>query len=423
MRSNISMLESINVDTNKPAFAPAWNPANLHKVNMDKRNPPAPPKPKDPTPTLKDFKKKNLGVIRCFNGSAVRDLVRAGAEPELSFPPGAKRSLSQIPSNESSFHSNSVLTDSSMHEAKGGQETVRPETPTTRRREILELQRKEDDQRRMEGLRKSVKRAQQRKDDEFKAAYEKLKEEEQTFVSSVDTYLKNKEQAQQQRRRGLHAEWTECVFNKIQDQLLDRIDNMKEIDIQAKRRDLFQNYIDAASRKGGGLFLDIVIENEYDPFVWKKDTLRYRAKPAKLSNGPGFTDRFGNPVFDPVKRDLEKLKTEAKAATAVGGGASVLEQQDMKVGRETLGHEHWSKMEATPFYDRAAKVHDAIAAGRKPPVRKGTKTTIEIDDFEYPAGPNCVTKEIHGIYGRGKRVWQDWQPGKSLHKTSSVGAG
>lgn len=70
------------------------------------------------------------------------------------------------------------------------------------------------------------------------------------------------------------------------------------------------------------------------------------------------------------------VQTEAKAARAVGGGASVLDGDGQKLGKETLGHEHWSKMEATPFYDRAAKVQDAIAAGRNPPVRKGTKTTI-----------------------------------------------
>lgn len=374
---------------------------------MQKRRPPSPPKPKAATPTVKElFAKPDGGTLRLFNPTARQELVRAALEADRSKARAAKKGIVNGPSNETSF--------ASVTETDAGKEedvSLRPESPGRRRREILEQVRKEDDDRRMEGLRKVVQRAQKKRDDEFYSAYKKLKEEEATFVSKVDTYLKNKDGAAKQRRRGLHAEWTECVFNKIQDQLLDRIDNMKETEIQAKRRELFQNYIDAASRKGGGLFLDIVIENEYDPFSWKKDTLRYRAKPAKLSNGPGFTDRFGNPVFDPVKRDLEKLKTEAKAARAVGGGASVLDGDGQKLGKETLGHEHWSKMEATPFYDRAAKVQDAIAAGRNPPVRKGTKTTIDMDDFTFPSGPAMVTKESHGLYGKGKRTFKDWQPG------------
>jgi hypothetical protein len=243
--------------------------------------------------------------------------------------------------------------------------------------------------------------------------YKTLKEEKNAFVKDICFYLDNKERALDQKRKALHTEWTECVFNKIQDQLLDRIENLDEAEIAAKRRQLFQNYIDASARKGGGLFLDIVIENEYDPFTWKKDTLKYRAKPAVVSNGPGFTDRFGNPVHDPVKRDLEKLKAEASAARSVGGGFGVEED---KLGRETLGHEHWSNMEATPYFDRAAKVQDAIAAGKNPPVRKGNKTTLELDDFVFPRGPDVVTKECHGLYGRGKATFF----GKAGQKSSVI---
>lgn len=67
-----------------------------------------------------------------------------------------------------------------------------------------------------------------------------------------------------------------CICCKCGDTIvLIQTPSHQETEIQAKRRELFQNYIDAASRKGGGLFLDIVIENEYDPFSWKKDTLRF----------------------------------------------------------------------------------------------------------------------------------------------------
>ena len=233
-------------------------------------------------------------------------------------------------------------------------------------------------------------------------------------------YLKMKSDVALQKRKGLHTEWKECVFKNIQDQLIDRVDTMDEKEIQARRRDLFQKYIDASTAKPGGLFLDIVIENEYDPFTWKKKLLKYRAKPALVSNGPGFTDRFGNPVFDPVKRDLEKLKSEAQQAKAVGGGTGGLElAEGQSMGRDTLGHEHWSKIEATPFFDRAAKVLDALAAGKGPKVRKGTKTNIDLTDYEFPMGPEKTTQELHGLYGRGKKTFTDWEPGKSLYQATA----
>lgn len=133
-----------------------------------------------------------------------------------------------------------------------------------------------------------------------------------------------------------------------------------------------------------------------------------------MSNGPGFTDRFGNPVHDPVKRDLEKLKSEAVAAQSVGGGPGFGDLSGGKIGRDTLSHEHWSKMEATPFFDRAAKVMDAVAAGKAPPVRKGQVTTLDINDYQYPSGPGVTTRELQGMYGKGKRTFSDWVPGRPL---------
>ncbi|KAJ1469680.1 hypothetical protein T484DRAFT_1981747 [Baffinella frigidus] len=246
-----------------------------------------------------------------------------------------------------------------------------------RRRELLERERAEAEQRRTEAQRAGVRKAAERKNAEFEALQQKLKDENEDFVSKVDSYLRDKDKSNDQKRRALHQNWTECVFNKIQDQLLDRVDTMEAEEISQRRRLLFQNYIDASTNKPGGLFLGIVI-------------VRYRNKPATVSNGPGFQDRFGNPVFDPVKKDLEKLKTEAQAAIAVSGKPPPIDDGKQKLGKETLGHEHWSKMEATPFFDRAAKVQDLIAIGKGPKVRAATKTNIDLNDYVYPTGPEVT---------------------------------
>ncbi|MFN9902949.1 MAG: hypothetical protein ACK55Z_30090, partial [bacterium] len=124
----------------------------------------------------------------------------------------------------------------------------------------------------MQGLRKNLKNMAERKEQRFQEAYSMLKAERENFIQKqaedlpdmgIDQYLQTKKEAALQKKKALHTEWSECVFKNIQDQLIDRVDTMDEKEIQARRRKLFQEYIDAAKAKGGGLFLDIVIENEY----------------------------------------------------------------------------------------------------------------------------------------------------------------
>lgn len=400
----------------KPTYGVAWDLGNKHHKIIEKIRPPSPLRPKDPVPTIRDLQRQEDSKMRCFNGPVMLDVLRNAHKENSS---SSLRSTSKA-----------ILSgvDSSGME---GMSIPREDAATLRRKEILELQRREDDEMRMEGLRKNLSNRAARKEQEFQEAYAKLREERDHFIEKrseeasemgVDQYLQNKADAAMQKKKALHTEWSECVFKNIQDQLIDRVDTMDEKEIQARRRDLFQKYIDASAAKGGGLFLDIVIENEYNPFTWKKNTLKYRAKPAVVSNGPGFTDRFGNPVFDPVKRDLEKLKSEAKQAKAVGGGGGGLELEGgQQLGRDTLGHEHWSKMEATPFHDRAAIVQDAIAAGNGPKVREAQKVNVDLNDYNFPQGPTQTTKELHGLYGRGKKTFTDWQPGGSLFKPRGGG--
>jgi hypothetical protein len=395
-----------------PVHGTAWSLNSKHVKIMEKIRPPSPLRPKAAVPTAKDLQRLEESKMRCFNGPEMIDLLRTVHKENSS---SSLRSTSK-----------QVLLHNNTSIPMDPQTMPREDAATLRRKEILDIQRREDDELRQEGLRKAIANRKARKEREFQEAYAKLKDERENFVErrseepsemGVDQYLQNKKDAALQKKKALYTEWSECVFKNIQDQLIDRVDTMSELEIQERRRDLFQRYMDAAAAKGGGLFLDIVIENEYNPFTWKKDTLKYRAKPAVVSNGPGFTDRFGNPVFDPVKRDLEKLKSEAKQAKAINGGGGGLElDEGPPMGRDTLGHQHWSKIEATPFYDRAAKVMDKIAAGEQPKVRKGTKTNIDLTDYEFPSGPVQTTKELHGLYGRGKRTFGDWQPGGSLFK-------
>ena len=93
------------------------------------------------------------------------------------------------------------------------------------------MQRREDDEMRQEGLRKTLANRKTQKEREFQEAYAKLKEERENFVErrseepsemGIDQYLQNKKDAALQKKKALHTEWSECVFKNIQDQLIGR---------------------------------------------------------------------------------------------------------------------------------------------------------------------------------------------------------
>lgn len=357
MRMTTTRGKTFDWEQSKASHEVSWHPCNKHSKIMEKiRRPPSPLRPRDPVPTISDLQRHEESKVRCFNGPQMIDVLRTAQK---------ENSSSSLRSTGKHILSGIDSSASIGFDEQSKRSLSRADAASIRKKEILDQQGKERDELRTEVLKKNISNKQTRKDREFQEAYAKLREERANFIErkseepsemGVDQYLQNKTDAAAQKKKALHTEWSECVFKNIQDQLIDRVDTMDEKEIQARRRDLFQKYIDAAAAKGGGLFLDIVIENEYNPFEWKKHTLKYRAKPAVVSNGAGFTDRFGNPVFDPVKRDLEKLKSEAKQAQAVGEGGGLDLEGSEPLGRDTLGHEHWSKIEATPFYDRAAKV-------------------------------------------------------------------
>ena len=129
-------------------------------------------------------------------------------------------------------------------------------------------------------------------------------------------------------RRSLFVEWDDLVFSRVQKKVADTLQKMDREELLSRREQLFDAFLDACKRKGAGLFLDIVIESDYNPFAWKEHTVK-------------FPDTVAN---DPVKRDMRKY----------GGGWDASASQ-VPLGKATLEMAHWSKLESTPFFDRVRK--------------------------------------------------------------------
>lgn len=242
--------------TGDPAFKPAWHDGNLNKINMEKARPKSLiQEGKTAVPTLAELNFKEESKMRCFHPSLQKFVVedkksRGGASQQNSLDNStsfsSRRSVTRSNAGESHGRG-SVAGDPSMESMgkMGGTLGMLGDkhSATLRKQQLMEQRHNEINEKRIAALHEQMRKTRQKKEDDFTKMYKTLKEEKDTFVKDLSKYLDNKSRAAEQKRKALHTEWTECVFNKIQDQLLDRIDTMDEEEIAERRRKLFQNYM------------------------------------------------------------------------------------------------------------------------------------------------------------------------------------
>lgn len=244
--------------TGDPHYKPAWHDGNLNKINMEKTRPPPPMAlPKEPVPTLAEINYKPESTMRCFHPGLKSLLVDDGESPKRRASHTSRDNSTSFVSRRSESGARSKSGDSSPSKSISGEQTSQSVlklggtlgmagdkmSASLRKKQLMEQRHKELNDKRILAMRETMRKKKEKKDEDFTKMYQTLKEEKQTFVKDLTKYLDNKARAAEQKRKALHTEWTECVFNKIQDQLLDRIDTMEEEEIAERRRKLFQNYM------------------------------------------------------------------------------------------------------------------------------------------------------------------------------------
>ena len=156
-------------DCTKPFHGRAWEIANKHEKIMAKIRPPSPLRPRGPTFTVNDLQKQDTdSKMRCFNGPQMIELLRSAYKDNRPNSP------------TSVLRSSSKNVLSNVGSSLGMEQTVKP--ATLRRKEILNMQRKEDEEMRQEGMRKVMAARKARQDRQFEEAYAKLKEERENFI-------------------------------------------------------------------------------------------------------------------------------------------------------------------------------------------------------------------------------------------------
>lgn len=160
----------------KPTFSPAWHRGNLQEVIMKKTRPLAPPEPRDPVPTLADLRMKKEEKMRCFNPALQQELLAAAEEVAVDQSAKLKQSMNGSIASRSLLGRSHSQHDQSVTHAAGttiflGGSLASigdKQSASLRRKELMELQYKEENDRRLALQHDASQKRKTQKEDDFK---------------------------------------------------------------------------------------------------------------------------------------------------------------------------------------------------------------------------------------------------------------
>lgn len=194
------------------------------------------------------------------------------------------------------------------------------------------------------------------------------------------------EEAEERKRRQEFETWNEQVHGVIQKSVTDRVNSLPYKQINARKRDEYQQFLDASNKKGQ-IFRDIIIEEEYDPLESNRKDIKVRH--AKF--------------HDPTKRCVDRTNEEKES---VDKHAAIRERQLVEGGRHTLNILDWGdlRIKATPHGHFAKQTDIVLGDGPEQSIQFGgeqvpqtqmlTKSSLMMDHFHAPVGSAAINKEF-----------------------------
>ena len=196
-------------------------------------------------------------------------------------------------------------------------------------------------------------------------------ESEEEFVGEVSRKLQLRDEARFKRKHELYKEWQDKVFTVVQSQIDKQLAALSTSELSARRRALFEDYIQTSNRKRGGLYRDIIIEADYDPMRAHETLMRYTLSDAT----------------DPLKHEVLVPHPSGKPTLP-----------KRTAGRQTLDSSMWDKLHATP-YGRFERM-DAFAAAHPPTYDPNAASRVNFSHYNVSTDPAVLNRE----FPRGKRI-------------------
>jgi hypothetical protein len=222
---------------------------------------------------------------------------------------------------------------------------------------------------------KTIKVKQDQREAAFVELYNSLIEERTGFIQDIAHTLQIYDESDERKKQQLYDEWCDNVFNPIQDQIQTKLAGVSSQEIERRRRTMFDKFLEQVNRKekrNGGVFRDIIMEDDYDPLHYnKKHTIKYATS---LRN-------------DPVKKSLVQSDVNDNTKTSQPIG-----KQDM------LQPTMWSKQNDINRIFNDKRPEQVVKNAQLK-----AKSDLAFDHYRTPQGYEVVKKEIP----KGKRTYDN----------------
>lgn len=277
----------------------------------------------------------------------------------------------------------------------------------------------EDDDKKVKEI---VQRRLKQKEENLLATLDQI-DEEQEFIRSMENYLNEVEEDSQRRREKLYQEWLQQIYMPIQKQIESQLQNVTTAEIEKRRLELFDEFLETLKKCPRGVFRDIVTKDLYDPFKSKNFSITYNDRTLR----------------NPCQRELDEMEEEEKQAIELKFSstassnlkASRKQTQERRKNFRTLGKEvldilKWDKLDSTPYgryepkhlpADPSTQTSVGIypyinwimpaEANKRPPRVNLQASSVQMDHYNVAAEASVIKQEY---FPRGKKVFPEKLP-------------
>ena len=227
----------------------------------------------------------------------------------------------------------------------------------------------------MANARTGIERAAAERERRFQADFEEVLEglEGRGIRGEMDELLRDYDECRLESKKDLCDDWNKNVYEAIRRPIREAVEEIGISEIKRRNREASDAYMKTTSEKGG-VFLDVVIESDYDPFAKSKSgSIRVRPK-------------IRDPLVGADERDVRELQAAGKRVTRV-----------REPGKETLNATLWGAVESTQ-YGHFEKVTTAEGGQLTDPKKaagfsKRNQARIPMDHFGFDRGVAAVLAE------------------------------
>ncbi|CAK9060723.1 Protein FAM228B [Durusdinium trenchii] len=204
------------------------------------------------------------------------------------------------------------------------------------------------------------------------------------YTDNIDRMLEFHEEMERRKRVSRYNEWNENVFGRIQKEIASKLAKRGHSEASKLRREEYAKFLETTNKKSS-LFLDIIIESDYDPFVVNRNAITYD----------------GTKFDDPTKRVLAKHQEELDM---IPGQAKA----PARASRVTFPVQMWAsgKVESTP-HGYFSKLMSSSKGGSSSGNQEADAERAQMyksrsgqDHFEFPKSREAIDAE----FPRGKRT-------------------